>query len=78
MTDYIVPLLLLGISLTALARGENGYEIMSYGNHCHDTYRKDGIIFEIHRKLAEDSDKTKKAYHYYKNVLLLQSYLLHI
>ena len=47
---------------------ENGYEIMSYGNHCHDTYRKDGIIFEIHRKLAEDSDKTKKAYHYYKNV----------
>ena len=47
---------------------ENGYEVISYGNHCHDTYRKDGIIFEIHRKLAEDSDKTKKAYHYYKNV----------
>lgn len=47
---------------------ENGYEVMSYGNHCHDTYRKDGIIFEIHRKLAEDTDKTRKAYHYYKNV----------
>ena len=31
MTDYIVPLILLGISLTALARGENGYDIMLQG-----------------------------------------------
>ncbi len=31
MTDYIVPLLLLGISLTALSRGENGYDIMLHG-----------------------------------------------
>ena len=31
MTDYIVPLILLGISLTALFRGENGYDIMLQG-----------------------------------------------
>ena len=31
MTDYLVPLILLGLSLTALARGENGYEIMLQG-----------------------------------------------
>ena len=31
MTDYIVPLLLAGISLTALIRGENGYDIMLQG-----------------------------------------------
>ena len=31
MTDYIVPLILLGISLIALARGQNGYDIMLQG-----------------------------------------------
>jgi spore maturation protein B len=31
MTDYLVPLLLLAISLTALRRKENGYEIMLQG-----------------------------------------------
>ena len=31
MTDYIVPLLLAGISLTALVRRENGYDIMLQG-----------------------------------------------
>ena len=31
MTDYLVPLILLGISLTALAKKENGYDIMLQG-----------------------------------------------
>lgn len=31
MIDYMVPLLLVGISLTALIRGENGYDIMLQG-----------------------------------------------
>ena len=31
MTDYIVPLILLIISLIALARGQNGYDIMLQG-----------------------------------------------
>lgn len=31
MTDYVVPMLLLSISLLALARGENSYDIMLQG-----------------------------------------------
>ena len=31
MMDYMVPLLLLGISLLALYRGENGYDVMLKG-----------------------------------------------
>lgn len=31
MMDYLVPLILLGISLTALRRRENGYEILLQG-----------------------------------------------
>ncbi len=31
MTDYIVPLILLGISLAALGRKENGYDILLQG-----------------------------------------------
>jgi len=31
MTDYLVPLILLGISLLALHRGENSYDIMLQG-----------------------------------------------
>ena len=31
MTDYIVPLLLLAVSLTALRRRENGYDLMLQG-----------------------------------------------
>ena len=31
MTDYLVPMILLGISLLALRRGENGYDVMLKG-----------------------------------------------
>ena len=45
-----------------------GYEIESYGNHCHDVYCKGPLTFEIHRMLAEEIEKTRSAYNYYKNV----------
>ena len=45
-----------------------GYTVYSYGNHCHDVYVKGSLTFEIHRMLAEDVDKTKAAYKYYKDV----------
>ena len=47
---------------------ERGFETYSYGTHCHDTYIKGGVTFEIHRTLAEDGGKTKDAFSYYKNV----------
>lgn len=31
MTDYLVPLILLTVSLLALRRGENGYDVMLHG-----------------------------------------------
>ena len=45
-----------------------GYKIESYGNHCHDVYCKGPLTFEIHRMLAEEVEKTRAAYNYYKNV----------
>jgi len=47
---------------------ERGFEVYSYGTHCHDTYIKGGVAFEIHRTLAEDGGKTKDAFSYYENV----------
>lgn len=45
-----------------------GYTVYSYGTHCHDTYCKGNITFEIHRKLYEDDKKTKSGWKYYRNV----------
>ena len=51
-----------------------GYTAYSYGRGCHDTYIKDSLNFEIHRKLVSETKQSKKAVDYYKNVRqMLQS-----
>ncbi len=46
----------------------NGYEVLSYGTGYDDTYRKGRLIFEIHRMLIYNKEKTRRGYEYYKNV----------
>lgn len=45
-----------------------GYEVLSYKSGWHDSYRKIGAYFEIHRMLTADNKKTHLAYNYYSNI----------